>query len=216
MAIAFNPGWWLFLSPLPNLGFNQGGLCNHSTGRHLPGPGWNLKLWVWKVFLMGLCILLLEPHVSGSHKSPVQTSGMAAERPRRGLNGEAEEEPVYSTISRGHSWGVCRAWKSFVNQWNSLFSPSVWVALLMWDRLKCLHIWHDYAGIKLFTPDGMYQAVQCFLGNKVNCFGEKYNKETSRKQLLVMHSENTWVEECHNDIFLSYFSLEICEHIMHL
>lgn len=58
----------------------RGGLCNHSTGRHLPGPGWNLRLWVWKVFLMGLCILLLEPHVSGSRKSPVQTLGMAAKQ----------------------------------------------------------------------------------------------------------------------------------------
>lgn len=73
---------------------------------------------------MGLCILLLEPHVSGSHKTPAQTKGMADNLLQHGCHGEASKvkgEPIYSAVSHVHSWGVSGAWKGFVHQWNLFF-----------------------------------------------------------------------------------------------
>lgn len=91
------------------MGGRGGGCCNCSQGRHLPGPGWNLKLWVWKVFLMAFYILLLKPHVSGPLKSPTQIRRTAAKVPHGAITGEAsrrEGEPGYCAMSQGRSWGA--------------------------------------------------------------------------------------------------------------
>lgn len=92
----------LFLSPPLNLGFNQENSLTAVRAAVSQGLAWNLKLWVWKVFLMGLCILLLETYVSGSHKTLAESTGMAANLPQHGCHGRestGKREPIYSTLN---------------------------------------------------------------------------------------------------------------------
>lgn len=122
---------------------------------------------------MGLCILLLEPHVSGSHKTPAQTKGMATDPPSMAVmveRAKGKAEPVDLPVSHVHFCGVSRAWKGFVHQWNFLFSQFKLHSQSLTDLNVCTSDMNMLVFSNLHQM-GWYHAIQCFLDNKVNCLG---------------------------------------------
>lgn len=121
---------------------------------------------------MGLCILLLEPHVGGSHKTPAQTKGMAANLPQRDCHGEASKgkgEPIYSPKSNVHSWGVSEVGRALSTS-DTLFSQFKLHSQSCTDQNVCTSDMNMLVFSNLHQM-GWYHAMQSFLDNKVNCLG---------------------------------------------
>lgn len=129
-------------------------------------------------------------------------------RPRCDLNGDLSRRR--DGVRCGHSPRSMWSSGGVVTGETLYFPLCVWVALLMWHRPKCLHIWQTCDGIRLCRPDGTYQQAAPFVSLAMHLIviGEKHNKQDFQKTAICL-MRKTLVREFHHDKLLSCFCQSI-------